>query len=121
MYDKDRRRFQRIRPSQPMRATVGTLQVYVLDASIGGVGVLHETRLPPPGDICRVELNSEVGPITLDCEVVRTVPHVPPEGVFVKPVFQSGLRVVAADHQSAERLRAVFGSLAVKNTTRHDN
>ena len=121
MLNKDRRRFQRIRPAQPLSASVGSSQAYVLDASIGGVGLIHENVLPAPGDIVRIEMNSEVGRITLDCEVVRTAPHTAPQGTFGKPMFQSGLRVVAADHQSAERLRAMFGASAAKRTLRHDN
>ncbi len=114
MVTRDRRRFQRIRPPQPVRGTVGFAHIYVLDASLGGFGVLHENILPSPGDICRVEISSELGPITLDCEVVRTVHHTPQQNAFGKPLFQSGLRVVAADHQSALRLRSMFGAGAAK-------
>ena len=113
MTDKDRRRFQRIRPQAPIRGSVGRASVYVLDASIGGVGVLHENALPSPGDICRVEILSDMGPITLDCEVVRTVQHSGGPSVG-KQLCQSGLRVVAADHQSAQRLRTMFGAGAAK-------
>ena len=110
MTTKDRRRFERIKPMQPIRGAVGAARVYILDGSIGGVGLLHENVLPVPGDICRVEITSDLGPITLDCEVVRTVQHSPSQNGFTKPLFQSGLRVVAADHQSAQRLRGVFGA-----------
>lgn len=104
-----------------MRGAVGAARVYVLDGSIGGVGVLHESNLPAPGDICRVEISSDVGPITLDCEVVRTVQHGTPKNGFGKTLFQSGLRVVAADHQSAQRLRTMFGANALKRSRGHDN
>jgi hypothetical protein len=114
MTTKDRRRFQRIRPPAPIRGAVGTARVYVLDASLGGVSVLHENVLPTPGDICRVEILSDMGPITLDCEVVRTVQHTTGQNGFSKPLCQSGLRVVAADHQSAQRLRTMFGAAAMK-------
>src|SRR4051794_27250632 len=106
MTTKDRRRFQRIRPPQPIPGSVGRARIYVLDASIGGVGVLHENSLPMPGDICRVEIQSDMGPIILDCEVVRTSPH----SAGGKPLAQSGMRIVAADHQSAQRLRTLLGA-----------
>lgn len=115
MTTKDRRRFQRIRPPQPLPGSVGRARVYVLDASLGGVAILHENSLPMPGDICRVEIQSDMGPIILDCEVVRTVPH----SGATKPLSESGLRVVAADHQSAQRLRTMFSAVAAKRT--HDN
>jgi hypothetical protein len=110
---KDRRRFHRIRPAQPLAASVGIARVYVLDGSIGGVAVLHENVLPALGETCRVEIHSEIGPMKLDCEVVRTSQQ-PVHNGLSKPVFQSGLRVVAADHQSAQRLRTMFGASAAR-------
>ena len=88
--------------------------MYVLDGSIGGVAVLHENALPTPGDICRIEIQTDIGAITLDCEVVRTVRHTSGEVPMPKPLSESGLRVVAADHQSAQRLRSMFGAGAAK-------
>ena len=113
MTTKDRRRFQRIRPPQPIPGAVGRARIYILDASIGGVGVLHENVLPQPGDIVRVEIQSDMGPIRLDCEIVRTVPHT---STGAKPLAQSGMRIVAADHQSAQRLRTMFGAAAMKGS-----
>ena len=113
MTTKDRRRFQRIQPPQPIPGAVGRARIYILDASIGGVGILHENALPNPGEIVRVEIESDLGRITLDCEVVRTMPHTSPGG---KPLAHSGMRIVAADHQSAQRLRTMFGAAAMKGS-----
>jgi len=110
---KDRRRFHRIRPAQPLAATIGVSRVYVLDGSIGGVALLHQNALPELGEMCRLEVQSDIGPMTLDCEVVRTAQQ-PSHNGLSKPLFQSGLRVVSADHQSAQRLRATFGLSALK-------
>ena len=121
MVAKDRRRFQRIRPPHPVRGSVGRARIYVLDGSISGVGVLHENALPQPGQICRLEISSDLGPITIDCEVVRTVQHFAADSGFAKPLAQSGLRVVAADHQSALRLRTMFGAEAARRRRSEDN
>ena len=101
MIDKDRRRYQRTTLAEPLRAAVGTIRVYVLDASVGGMRVAHQAALPNPGEFCRIEMTSTLGPIRLDCEVVRTVPD--------QKLFHSGLEIIAADRQSAERLRSIFG------------
>ncbi len=100
MMDKDRRRHPRVTLTQPIRAAIGAIRVYVLDASIGGMRVAHQVALPNPGEFCRLEVPSHLGPIRLDCAVVRTVPE--------KTLFHSGLQIIAADHQSTERLRSVF-------------
>ena len=84
---------------QPIRGAVGPARVYVLDASVGGIRIAHQASLPPPGGLCRVEVLTDVGPIKLDCEVVRTVHE--------RQLYHTGLNIVAADHQSAERLRSM--------------
>ncbi len=99
----DRRRFERVRLRQPIRGVVGTTRIYVLDTSVTSLRVAHQAALPPPGQFCRVELPTEVGPIKLDCEVVRTT--------SADQLFHTALWVVAADRQSTERLRSLFTSL----------
>ena len=101
MIDLERRRFPRIILSKPVRGAVGDSSVYVLDASAGGMRVAHKAPLPTIGAVCRVDLPSEIGPIRLDCEVVRTIVQ--------NALYQSGLQIVAADRQSSERFRTLFG------------
>ncbi|MGZ7031815.1 MAG: hypothetical protein ACXVIJ_07570 [Thermoanaerobaculia bacterium] len=91
-----------------MLASIGTSRVVVLDASVGGMRVAHHSDLPGPGEYCRVELQSEVGMIILDCEVIRTHPQSSPLASFATALYQSGLHIVAADHQSGERFHVVF-------------
>lgn len=102
MDPQERRRFHRVTLPKPVRGAVGDASVYVLDASVGGLRVAHKAPLPSPGDFCRVEVPSEIGPLKLDCEVVRTI--------IRNALFHSGLQIVATDRQSGERLRELFGS-----------
>ena len=112
MTTTERRRHRRVKLREPLRGAVGTARIYVLDASLGGMRVAHQGTLPAPGAFCRVELPTEVGTIKVDCEVVRTVPQPPPLTQTTKPIFHSGLAVVAAaDRQSAERLKTMFDEL----------
>jgi hypothetical protein len=112
MVTNERRRYQRVKLREPLRGAVGQARIYVLDASIGGMRVAHQGTLPPPGDYCRIELPTDMGTIKVDCEVVRTIPQPPPLTQTTKPIFHSGLAVVAAaDRQSAERLKTIFEKL----------
>ena len=99
MTTADRRRYPRVNLPQPIRGSVGAARVYLLDASVGGLRIAHQAALPGPGEFCRVELPTDLGPIKLDCEVVRTIAE--------RTLFHTGLQIVAADHQSAERLRSM--------------
>ena len=108
---EDRRRFRRIKLRTPIRGSVGASRVYLTDGSVAGVGVAHQGTLPAPGGIVRLELNSDWGPIRVDCQVVRTVARVTTTQTN-PPVFQSGLQIVVMDHQSAERLRTVIEAMS---------
>ncbi len=122
MVTSERRRHQRVKLREPLRGAVGAARVYVLDASMGGMRVAHQGTLPPPGAYCRIELPSDVGTIKVDCEVVRTVAQPPPLTQTTKPIFHSGVVVVApADRQSAERLKTVFDKLPSDPVKEHDN
>ncbi len=112
METPERRRHQRLKLRDPLRGAVGAARIYVLDASVSGMRVAHQGTLPPPGAYCRIELPTDMGTVKVDCEVVRTVPQPPPLTQTTKPIFHSGLAVVAAaDRQSAERLKTIFDKL----------
>ncbi|HEX9162903.1 MAG TPA: PilZ domain-containing protein [Thermoanaerobaculia bacterium] len=117
MVTSERRRFERTRLREPISGSVGNARVYILDASLGGMRVAHQGTLPPPGAYCRIELPTDMGTIKVDCEVVRTVAQPPPLTQTTKPIFHSGLAVVAAvDHQSDERLKAMLQKLPTNDT-----
>lgn len=100
MPTNERRRFRRWTLRQPLRGAVGDARVFLVDGSLGGIRIVHQTALPSPGAFCRVEVLSDLGPMKLDCEVVRTMPQ--------NSLFYSGLAIVAADWQSTERLKSLF-------------
>jgi hypothetical protein len=104
MLQHERRRFHRVNFRQPIRAFAGAVAVQLVDASIAGVRVIHQNPLPAAGSTCRVMFQSEFGPVSVDCEVVHTTDI--PGGQ------QSGLRVLAADRQSQERLREMVAMLS---------
>lgn len=108
----ERRRFERFGIPHPIRTSVGSSPAYVVDASIAGIGVLHHQPAPGVGSSCRLMFYSEFGPITLQCEIVRTTPAID------QATFQSGMRILAADSESEARLRMLVMSLAVPATQR---
>jgi hypothetical protein len=101
----ERRRFDRFPIPNPIRTSVGASPAYVTDASISGIGVMQHVEAPPVGTTCKLMFHSDFGPITLECEVARSVAK---DGTF-----QTGLRIVAADDESDSRLRMLVMELAV--------
>lgn len=101
MDTNDRRKFKRVTPREPLRGAVGDARVFLVDGSPCGIRIVHQSPLPAPGAYCRVEVISDLGSVTLDCEIVRTVAE--------RALFYSGLSIIAADRQSSERLKTLFG------------
>jgi PilZ domain-containing protein len=91
----DRRRDPRVRLRPPVQGAAGSLPLFVLDVSRGGLRVAHRSQLPDESGICRVDVPSPQGTIHLDCAVVHTsIAHAE---AAAESVFQSGLRIVNAD------------------------
>ena len=111
MIPNDRRRFQRYAVRSPLGARVGAINAAVLDASEKGVRIAHEGKLPNIGTTCRLILQSSMGPITVDCEVVHTRRETAARSPERKDAFETGLRVVATDFQSEQRYRELLRSL----------
>ena len=101
----DRRKHIRVKFRSALPGAIGRTTVFVTDASAGGLGIAHEGQLPPPGGICRVEVMSELGPIRLDCAIVRTVADAATN--IGAALFHTGLEVIASDRQSAARLQSI--------------
>lgn len=112
MLQSERRRFHRFSLEQPIRAFAGAIPVQLIDASIAGIRVTHQSVLPAVGSTCRVMFPTEFGPVSVDCEVVYT--SLPP------PPYQSGLRVLSADRQSQERLREMVTVLSTQSKRRNN-
>jgi hypothetical protein len=120
MLQTERRRFNRVLLRAPIRAFAGATPVHVVDASIAGLRILHQNPLPSTGLTCRIMFQSEFGPISVDCEVVHTVERFA-TGFGDPSTYQTGLRVLAADRQSQERLREMVAVLSSSKRNRNEH
>lgn len=103
---RERRRDRRVTLRKPVLASVDASPVFVLDVSSGGLRVAHRSQLPPPGSVCRVELPSENGPMSLDCAIVHTaMQHAT---TAAQNLFQSGLRIVSTDDEARDRVQKII-------------
>ena len=92
MHAEERREFQRLLLSPPVKATLGTVAVEVLEIGILGARVQHAQRLDDEHADLRFDWNG--APVVLKCEVVRTIDR--------GGVLQSGVRFVAAVGDSGD-------------------
>ena len=108
----ERRQHQRFSLPQPLRTSIAGTPGHVIDASIGGVGVVHYERALPCGAACRIHFYSKIGPITMDCEVARTGPNQNLSPTNEDGAWRTGLKIVSIDSASAARLRRLTMTLA---------
>ncbi len=99
----ERRRHRRVRFPRPLRAACGEVRIYLVDVSDSGMLVVHADELAH-GRFCHVQIASEIGPIRLDCQIVRTSPHEVPRSS--RPLYESALTILSADHQSRQRMHS---------------
>lgn len=106
---EERREFQRLKLSPPVRATLGSSSVSIVEIGVLGARVQHPD--PFEMDYANLRFTHKTGEIELKCEVVRTYAasiQFPANGL------QSGLRFVAAVAESGDRLRTMLADLVTR-------
>jgi hypothetical protein len=104
--NRERRRYPRTTLRKPILASIGSTPVFVLDVSRGGLRVVHQAQLPPPGSVCRVDVPDDAGPISLDCAIVHTAIQHANEAA--RRLFSSGLQVVELDEFSNDHFERMI-------------
>lgn len=108
---QERRRNERVSLPQPLRTSIAGAAAHVIDASTGGVGVMHQRADLSPATQYRLLFYSQYGPITFDCECARTAPNQTIGDGVEEGAWCTGLRIVSIDSESAARLRRLVMTL----------
>jgi hypothetical protein len=104
----ERRRFQRVRIVDQVRGLIGDTRIFVVDASLNGVRVVHQDPLPRVGSSCTASFTWHGRQIVLECEVKRTVMRRPAKSALERPLYESGLFITDARGESGATLRAMI-------------
>lgn len=105
---EERRRYQRITLPAPLRGTIGSVRVFVIDLSLGGIRVAHQEPLPKVGQSCTLRFEGQNGTIVLPCIVARTVVFRPAKTPHDRAVHHSGLQITAEDRWAVQPLRELI-------------
>lgn len=114
MEPPDRRQFGRVTPVERIRGTAGSIVVYVIDLSLTGIRVAHQAPLPPVGEKLTVSFEWQGGRASIQCEVRRTRLEKAPRSKFEKPLYHTGLMVVAKDPASDRTMRDLIESCVLR-------
>ncbi len=100
---RERRHLQRIRLIEPLAGKIDGRRVFLLDVSRSGVRVAHQNSLGTPGELRLVEFEWDGRPAAIHCRLTHSHVH---RGD--RPVYHSGLTIVAAGPRSTEVLREMI-------------
>ncbi len=100
-----RRKVSRVKLTRPLPGRIGSSRVYLVDASVEGIRIAHQSAVPAVGQTCRVSFEWEGQPIELDCEVIHNSLFKLAKTANEKSVYQAGLRVANAIGDSRAALR----------------
>ena len=103
----ERRRVQRVRLIQPMRASVDATRAFIVDLSITGVRVMHQDDLGGVSRPCVVRSEWDGQRLELRCRIVRTTIH---QGgnANARTLYHSGLSIAEAVGASGIILRRLI-------------
>lgn len=87
---------------------IGDTRIFVIDASLNGVRVVHQDPLPRAGSQCVMSFTWHGHQLVLECEVKRTVMRRPPKSALERPLYESGLFITSARGESGALLREMI-------------
>lgn len=104
----ERRRVQRVRLPQPLRASVDGTRAFLVDISLRGVRVMHQDEIGGVDAPCVVRAEWDGRALELQCSIVRTVLHRAAGPGGGRATYHSGLSIVRAAGLSAVTLRRII-------------
>lgn len=104
----ERRRVQRVRLPQPLRATVDGVRAFIVDVSLRGLRVMHQDEIGGVQSKCVVRSEWDGRPMELHCSVVRTALHRSADSSGSRATYHSGLVITRAVGVSSVTLRRLI-------------
>ena len=102
--ERERRRFGRVELDEPLAALIGDIPVEVVDVSVAGFRMMHETRfLAGESKVIRMVWNGRE--MKFVCHVVRSILHRLARTSSEKTIYQSGVQIDAAIGDAENTLR----------------
>lgn len=103
----ERRRVQRVRLAQPLRATIDGTRAFIVDVSLRGLRVMHQEEIGRGNTTCVVRSEWDGRPLELHCSIVRTTLHRAAD-TSSRATYHSGLTITRAVGVSSVTLRRLI-------------
>jgi len=103
----ERRRVQRVRLLEPLRGSIDSVKVFVLDLSLRGIRVAHQEAIGDVGDLVALRCEWEGRRIEAMCSVVRTQVHRAADARNARTLYHSGLEFQQVSASAGIALRSI--------------
>jgi len=104
----ERRRVQRVRLPQPLRATIDGTRVFIVDISLRGLRVMHQDEIGGVSHKCILRSEWDGRPMELHCSIIRTALHRSADHTGSRTTYHSGLAITRAVGVSSVTLRRLI-------------
>ena len=99
---------------RPIGGRVGAAKVFLVDVSVEGIRIAHQSAVPAVGQTCRVGFEWEGQPIELDCEVIHNSLYKLAKSADEKSTYHAGLRIASAVGDSAAALKRLVADVVAR-------
>ena len=93
---------------------VGTARVFLVDVSVEGLRIAHQSAVPAVGQSCRVSFEWQEQLIELDCEVIHNTLFKLARSADEKSTYHAGLRIANAVGDSAAALKRLVADVVAR-------
>ena len=111
---KERRKVSRAKLTRPVAGRVGAARVFLVDVSVEGIRIAHQSALPPVGQPCRVSFDWHGQLIDLECQVIHNTLFKLAKGEGEKSTYHAGLKITNAIGDSAVALKKLVADVVAR-------
>ena len=104
----------RAKLTRPIGGRVGNARVFLVDVSVEGLRIAHQSAVPGVGQTCRVSFEWHGQPIELDCEVIHNTLYKLAKSSDEKSTYHAGLRIANAVGDSAAALKKLVADVVAR-------
>lgn len=104
----------RARLTRPIGGRVGNARIFLVDVSVEGLRIAHQSALPAVGQTCRLAFEWQGQLIELDCEVIHNTLYKLARGEGEKSTYHAGLRIASAVGDSAAALKKLVADVVAR-------
>jgi hypothetical protein len=104
----------RARLTRPIGGRVGAARIFLVDVSVEGLRIAHQSAVPAVGQTCRVSFEWQGQLIELDCEVIHNSLYKLAKSEGEKSTYHAGLRIANAFGDSAAALKKLVADVVAR-------